>query len=274
MRKVAVIPTLLTLGNAVCGFASITIASKIGRGDTPLETPFLFAASGWLIIAAMGFDVLDGFVARLSRSTSMFGLQLDSLCDAISFGLAPAFMLLRLGPGWDAPRLHQALAMIAALYMVCTILRLARFNVETAPDPLGGKRFRGLPSPAAAGCIASLAILRGELSELSKRFPRIDIDQAGAVLEAWAVLGAISVALLMVSRFSYPHLTKQILRGKRSILYIVQVILAASVMYLFQELAVALVFWGYALYMPLRVMLRRSFVNKPMPTFGDGTPSH
>ena len=90
MRRVAVIPTLLTLGNAVCGFASITIASKIGRDDTPLQTEFLFAASGWLIIAAMAFDVLDGFVARLSRSTSMFGLQLDSLCDAISFGLAPA----------------------------------------------------------------------------------------------------------------------------------------------------------------------------------------
>jgi CDP-diacylglycerol--serine O-phosphatidyltransferase len=275
MRKVAVIPTLLTLGNAVCGFASITIASKIGRGDTPLETPFLFVVSGWLIIAAMGFDVLDGFVARLSRSTSMFGLQLDSLCDAISFGLAPAFLLLRLGPGWDAPRLHQALAMIAALYMVCAILRLARFNVETAPDPLGGKRFRGLPSPAAAGCIASLAIVRGSgLSELTKRFPSVDIDQAGAVLEAWAVLGAICVALLMVSRFSYPHLTKQILRGKRSILYIVQVILAASVLYLIKEFAVALVFWGYALYMPLRSMLRRSYLTKPMPTFGDGSPPH
>jgi CDP-diacylglycerol--serine O-phosphatidyltransferase len=271
MRKVAVIPTLLTLGNAVCGFASITIASKIGRDDTPLQTDFLFAVSGWLIIAAMGFDVLDGFVARLSRSTSMFGLQLDSLCDAISFGLAPAFLLLRLGPGWDVPRLHQALAVIAALYMVCAILRLARFNVETAPDPLGGKRFRGLPSPAAAGCIASLAILRGELSQ---RFPSIDAAQAGMVLESWAVVGAISVALLMVSRFSYPHLTKQILRGKRSLLYIVQVILAAFVMFLFRELAVALVFWIYALGVPLRAMMRRGLVSKPMPTFGDGTPSH
>jgi CDP-diacylglycerol---serine O-phosphatidyltransferase len=273
MRKVAVIPTLLTLGNAVCGFASIALASKIGRDDTPLQTDFLFAASGWLIIAAMGFDVLDGFVARLSRSTSMFGLQLDSLCDAISFGLAPAFLLLRLGPDWDPVLpLHQALAVIATLYMVCAILRLARFNVETAPDPLGGKRFRGLPSPAAAGCIASLAILRGELSQ---RFPGMNNAQASAILQAWAVLGAIGVALLMVSRFPYPHLTKQILGGKRSLLHIVQVILGVFVMYLFREVAVALVFWFYALAMPIRSTLRRSsMAPKPAPNLGDGTSPH
>ena len=270
MRKVAVIPTLLTLGNAVCGFASITLASKIGRDDTPLQPNSLFAASGWLIIAAMVFDVLDGFVARISRSTSMFGLQLDSLCDAISFGLAPAFLLLRLGPGWDpVPKLHQVLAVIAALYMVCALMRLARFNVETAPDPLGGKRFRGLPSPGAAGCIASLAILRGEIGE---RFHAIDASVLSTLLEWWAVLGAFTVALLMVSRYPYPHLTKQILRGKRSLSHIVQVILAAFIIYLFSEVAVALLFWVYALAMPIWSMLRRSTTaTKPAPTLGDGT---
>jgi CDP-diacylglycerol---serine O-phosphatidyltransferase len=269
MRKVAVIPTLLTLGNAVCGFASITLASKIGRNDTPLETNFLFAASGWLIIAAMAFDVLDGFVARLSRSTSMFGLQLDSLCDAISFGLAPAFLLLRLGPGWDPiPKLHQVLAAVAALYMICALMRLARFNVETAPDPLGGKRFRGLPSPGAAGCIASLSILRSEISE---PFHAIDPVRASMLLEWWAVLGAFTVALLMVSRYPYPHLTKQILRGKRSLSHIVQVILAALIIYQFSEIAVALLFWVYALAMPIWSALRRSPAPKPAPTLGDGT---
>jgi CDP-diacylglycerol--serine O-phosphatidyltransferase len=268
MRKVAVIPTLLTLGNAVCGFASITLASKIGRDDTPLQTNFLFAASGWLIIAAMVFDVLDGFVARLSRSTSMFGMQLDSLCDAISFGLAPAFLLLRLGPGWDIPKLHQVLAVIAALYMVCALMRLARFNVETAPDPLGGKRFRGLPSPGAAGCIASLSILRGEISD---RFHAIDASRASILLEWWAVLGAFAVALLMVSRYPYPHLTKQILRGKRPLSHIVQVILAAFIVYLFSEFAVALLFWVYALAMPVWSMIRPSPATKPAPpALGDG----
>jgi CDP-diacylglycerol--serine O-phosphatidyltransferase len=156
--------------------------------------------------------------------------------------------------------------------MVCAILRLARFNVETAPDPLGGKRFRGLPSPAAAGCIASLAILRGEITF---RFPNVDSARFSALLQAWSVLGAIGVALLMVSRFPYPHLTKQILGGKRSLIHIVQVIVGVCVIYLFREVAMVLVFWLYALAMPVRSILRRSsMAAKPAPNLGDGTAPH
>src|SRR5215471_12055887 len=110
MKKIAIIPTLLTLGNAVCGLAAIAYASKLGdAASSPDRDSYLFALSGWLIIAAMIFDALDGYVARLSKSASDFGLQLDSLCDAISFGAAPAFLLLRLGPGWQpVARLHEA----------------------------------------------------------------------------------------------------------------------------------------------------------------------
>src|SRR6516225_38716 len=100
MRKIAIIPTLLTLGNAVCGFASIACASKIDLKNPATES--YFAWSGWLIVAAMVFDALDGYVARLSKSTSKFGLELDSLCDAISFGVAPAFLLLRLCQSWES----------------------------------------------------------------------------------------------------------------------------------------------------------------------------
>jgi hypothetical protein len=75
----------------------------------------------------------------------------------------------------------------------------------------------------------------------------------------------------MVSRYPYPHLTKQILRGKRSLSHIVQVILAALIIYQFSEIAVALLFWVYALAMPLWSALRRSPAAKPAPTLGDGT---
>src|SRR6266508_746646 len=145
MRKFAVVPTLLTLGNGICGFVAITIASRITSGDPIDEVERNFVISGWFIIAAMLFDMLDGYVARLSKTASKFGGELDSLCDAISFGVAPAFLLLKMGPGWEPrPLLHQLLAGIAALYMVCTILRLARFNVENTPEPAAHKRFRGL----------------------------------------------------------------------------------------------------------------------------------
>jgi CDP-diacylglycerol--serine O-phosphatidyltransferase len=283
LKKIAIIPTLLTLGNAVCGLAAIACAAKIGGSGSPLDGAPYFAWSGWLIVGAMIFDALDGYVARLSKSASDFGLQLDSLCDAISFGAAPAFLLLRLGPGWQpVPRLHQALAVIAALYLVCAILRLARFNIETTapakkvslPVRLEGqppvpaeansqKRFRGLPSPGAAGCIASLAILRS--SDQFQRWFAYDPELIRNALEIWATLGALIVALLMVSRIPYPHLTKQILRGRRPFRHVVQVIIAVCVIVLIWELALVLLFWLYALAMPLRYLWARALHRAAVP---------
>src|SRR5262249_30610456 len=154
-------------------------------------------------------DVFDGFVARLARTASDFGGQLDSLCDAISFGAAPAFLLLRLGQDWQAPTVRNAIPIIAALYMVCAIMRLARFNVENSPDPAAHKRFKGLPSPAAAGCLATLAMLRGQTPEILADYEPLLL----AFVKFGAPLGALLVALLMVSRVGYPHVPKQLLRG-------------------------------------------------------------
>jgi CDP-diacylglycerol--serine O-phosphatidyltransferase len=271
VRKVAILPTLLTLGNAACGFAAIVWASKI---DGTEATEVYFALSGWLIIAAMLFDALDGYVARLSRTASKFGGELDSLCDAISFGVAPAFLLLRLGPGKE-PRLllHQLMVGIAALYMLCALLRLARFNVENTPEPSGHKRFRGLPSPAAAGCLASLAILRG--GELVARSPSVDPALFRTGVELTATLGALAVALLMVSRIPYPHLTKRILRGRRHFTHLVEVILAGLVIWLAREVALVLMFWVYCLGIPIRHTWSRGSRReiRPAPAgLDDGLP--
>ena len=89
---IALLPTLLTLGNGVCGFGSLTLAAH--EIDPSKADERLFFA-GMLIFAAMGFDLFDGLVARLIKQTSRFGAQLDSLCDAVSFGLAPAFLVLK-----------------------------------------------------------------------------------------------------------------------------------------------------------------------------------
>ncbi len=103
----------------------------------------------------MLFDVLDGYVARLSKTASNFGGQLDSLSDAISFGAAPAFLLLRLSREWHHELMRNATVVIAILFMICVLLRLARFNVENDPDPrraTGASRDRActtLPLPAA-----------------------------------------------------------------------------------------------------------------------------
>jgi CDP-diacylglycerol--serine O-phosphatidyltransferase len=257
VRKIAIIPTLLTLGNGVCGFSAIVFASKIGGGAE--RDAFFFAVSGWLIVGAMLFDALDGYVARLARSASQFGGELDSLCDAISFGVAPAFLLLRLGPGWEPqPLLHQTLGGIAALYMICAVLRLARFNVDNTPDPASHKRFRGLPSPGAAGCLASLAILRGELpARLSQQWTDFNPAVLQQLVESWALLGALVVALLMVSRIPYPHVTKQVLRGRRHFSHLIQLLLAVLIIILVHELALVVLFWTYALLLPLRYLVLR-----------------
>lgn len=266
MRKIAIIPTLLTLGNAVCGFAAIAYAGKIGQNDVnPADYPFYMQLSGWLIVAAMVFDALDGYVARLARSTSKFGAELDSLCDAVSFGAAPAFLLLRLGPGWDRPQWHQVLAVIATLYLVCAVVRLARYNVKSLDS--SSKRFEGLPSPAAAGCIASLAVLR---AGLSTRLPGMDPLLAVTVVEVWATLGALLVALLMVSQVPYPHLTKQLLRGKRHFNHLIQLILAVCVLALLQDLALVLIFWGYALSILAQTVVSRAREPESLPVGLEG----
>lgn len=246
MKKIAIIPTLFTLGNAVCGFVAIALASKFD----PDSADFVYAA--WLIFAAMLFDALDGYVARLSKSSSDFGGQLDSLCDVVSFGVAPAYLLLRLGRVWEELVVVRQLVIgIAILYLVCAILRLARFNVDNTPDPASHKRFKGLPSPAAAGCIASLVLVH---------FWHWNSIASGLIqtcVLVGSIFGAFLVSVLMVSRLSYPHMANHFLGGRKHFSHLVQVILAVFVIAITRELAIAMLFWVYALFFPCRYMVIR-----------------
>jgi len=272
MRKIAIVPTLLTLGNGVCGFVAITLASKVLPTGVDDETEKYFLIAGLFIIGAMVFDMLDGYVARLSKTASKFGGELDSLCDAISFGVAPAFLILKMGPGWEPrPIVHQIVAGIAALYMVCTILRLARFNVDNTPDPAAHKRFRGLPSPGAAGCIASLAILRGGVpNKLADYWGLAILQETRTALEQFveiaAPLGGLVVALLMVSIVPYPHITKQWLRGRQHVWHLIQICIGVFIVLLMREIALVLVFWGYALGLPIRHLIVKHLLKDPTMT--------
>lgn len=255
MNRIPVLPTLLTLGNGVCGFAAIAYASKITLDDSlPSESvDFYFLLSAGLILVAMVFDVLDGYAARLSRTASEFGGQLDSLCDAISFGAAPAFLLLRLGQEWQGqPIIGKMVAIIAAVYLACAVLRLARFNTENNPDPASHKRFKGLPSPAAAGCVASVAILR---ADVGLGWSSVDATALHAFVRVWAPIGALVAALLMVSHFSYPHFGRQLIRGKRQFRFVVQLVLVLAIVALTPHLAFFLLFWAYALMAPMRSLM-------------------
>jgi CDP-diacylglycerol--serine O-phosphatidyltransferase len=254
IRTIAVFPTLLTLGNLVCGFFAIVVAARIGRPtlDTiiapNLEDLQNVAFSGWLIFLAMVFDGLDGYVARLSKTSSDFGAQLDSLCDCVTFGVAPGFLLVKMCPRFAA--FHSpAVWIIAASFAACAALRLARFNVETS-DEDEHLNFHGLPSPAAAATIASFAIMFYTLHRAAS--PLAFADTLDMVLQNVLPFFAILLGLLMVSRIPYPHVANQVFRGQRSFAHVVAVVFALLVVALMRGYALPIVTSGFVLYGPLR----------------------
>jgi CDP-diacylglycerol---serine O-phosphatidyltransferase len=260
-RSVAVLPTFLTLGNAVCGFGAITFAGRWTGFDTATS---MFVAS-CLIFAAMIFDSLDGSTARRLKQTSEFGAQLDSLCDAISFGAAPALLMLQLAAGFH-PRL---LWMIAALYVACTVLRLARYNVESDDAP-SDRSFSGLPSPAAAGTVASFPFMVFGLKTL--KITEQDFLWEGAA--AWLdraigyVLPPITllVACLMVSRVRYPNTVHYLIRGRRNGPYLIKLVFAVALIFVMPQIAVPLLFGYYAFAAPAAALWRRRNRPKTSPT--------
>ena len=307
-RVFAVLPTLLTLSNAVCGFAAIAILAEVGPWQAPetqqveaAESPQEAAEEGsaesvpsdrqeaatakltdraplkffsdrmcvasMLIFLAMLFDALDGSAARLTNQTSEFGAQLDSLCDVISFGVAPAFLMLKLthpnnrlmnsvvDPPFQFEIWPRILLAFAILFVLCAVLRLARFNTETDEDD-AHEGFSGLPSPAAAGVIASMPIgIVGLNNMLARDTYRWDDAVQHQVLPTLAVLLpfiALAIAALMVSRIPYPHLVNQLIRGHQGRRQIVQIVFLAVLVSTQYEVALPILFCWFAFTAPLK----------------------
>jgi CDP-diacylglycerol--serine O-phosphatidyltransferase len=271
IRTIAILPTLFTLGNLFCGFFSIVVASRVAAPEG-IELPVVshrigitnpthlafdkedpthnIMLSGWLIFLAMVFDALDGHVARLSRTSSDFGAQLDSLCDVVTFGVAPGFLLVKMVPNFA--HLHPgAVWIMAAVFPACAAMRLARFNVETGEDD-DHLNFSGLPSPAAAGCIAGFAILfyttRFE-SQFEGKEWLADVDRA---VQHALPFFAVAVSALMVSRIPYPHMVNQVFSGQRTFGHLVGLVFALLAVMLIRGYAVPIVFVAYVLYPPAR----------------------
>ncbi len=241
IRSISMLPSLFTLGNLVCGFFAIVVAANLERPTSPAFDPIdsqYLLISGWLIFLGMVFDALDGQVARLSKATSDFGAQLDSLCDVVTFGVAPAFLLVKMCPRFEF--LHrEAVWIIAAGYAACAALRLARFNVETTEEVDDHMTFSGLPTPAAAAAVAGFAIMFNALRAENNPFKYA--AQADLILQIALPIFAIVLALLMVSRIPYPHVTNQIFRGQRSFGHLVSVLFALIAVMLIRDYSVPII---------------------------------
>ena len=174
-KGVYILPNFLTSLSLFCGFYSVV---------STMQGSFLRAA--WAIVAAAVFDGLDGRIARMTGTTSRFGVEYDSLCDLVAFGVAPAVLTY----GWILNQYGRWGWLAAFLYVGCGAIRLARFNTMTGS--IKSDVFLGLPIPAAAGMIASFVVF-------CFHFSIVDTT----ILSVFLILTIYLLAFLMVSSLKY-----------------------------------------------------------------------
>ena len=204
-RGIFIIPSAFTIGNILCGFYAVINSMK---GYQLLDQPALAAHQFNNAASAIGYavllDSLDGRIARMTRTTSEFGVELDSIADVLSFGIAPAILAYSWGYG-STPGMERIAWGVSFFFLICGALRLARFNVmaraprfaQSGKTPKLDKRyFVGLPIPAAAGMLAAVIHFT----------PRPIISYYGNDIEVYSyflMLGMVTLAILMVSTFRY-----------------------------------------------------------------------
>ena len=218
------IPNFFTASSIFSGFFSISYA---------IEGLYTYAA--WLILLALIFDGLDGRVARLTNTTSKFGMEFDSLADIIAFGAAPAILIYTY-IGIDFGRLG---IVVSALYVMFGAIRLARFNVMDATEE--PSVFIGIPIPTAAVFLSILVLL----------FEKYQFSSGFSIALILVMMG---VSLLMVSNIRYPSFKK--IDGLRVhyMRALVAGVLSASLLVLHPIEGLAILFSLYLLYGPIRVV--------------------
>jgi CDP-diacylglycerol--serine O-phosphatidyltransferase len=252
IRSVYFLPSLATLGNAVCGFGAIYVAGfdLVNVGNDPIARDLLlpnkFLVAAYLVFIAMIFDALDGRLARFARHTTDFGGQLDSLADVVSFGAAPAYIALQLfkSAGPTLPFFWSRLIWaIGAVYFSCAAIRLARFNVSNEHGEQHHFSFLGLPSPGAAGAVAAFILMQQDL-----------VDWAPSLAAACVyVLPALVLftGLLLVANVRYTHVVNRYLRGRRSIARLVAGVTAILLLVIAHRYVLGIGCLVYALHAPI-----------------------
>lgn len=273
IKSLTALPTLVTLGNTFCGLLGVTyvvaaaeafgemgavqeqmaaLADPSSPAAVALEQRRMgleslwygyFVKAVWSQLAAAFFDFLDGKVARLTKSESEFGVQMDSLSDVLSFGLLPALMFNVLFQREFGASGKLAL-IIAAFYLFGAVLRLARFNVEAAGSDGADddhRAFRGLPSPAAAAGVAALAYLYCE-----RGFTEFD----GAIAAIFPWMAAI-FGFLMWTKLPYIHFINLVLTERRNFAHLFLVLVAIFAIVYEPPLGICVIMGGYALSGPV-----------------------
>ena len=225
-RTIYILPSIFTVGNIFAGFLSI-IATLSGE----------YEKAAIAIGIAVILDGLDGRVARLAKVSSDFGVQLDSLADVISFGIAPAVLVY----SWGLVDFGRFARFSAFVFLICGVMRLARFNIHIGEL----KHFAGLPIPAAAGFIAATVHF----------FPG---PPANSLFKPALVGATYLTALLMISTIRYPSLKQLDLGQGKSHLVILTLALLVAGVFFFSRYALLILAYSYLLSGPLTRMYQFS----------------
>lgn len=253
--KIYLLPNLFTAGNLFFGFLAIKncIQARYGMMDSegPFDPNALFRQAVLFILGGMLCDSLDGRVARLGGRESLFGKEFDSIADIVTFGLAPALMVLFLilSPGESEEYSTKAGFFLAFIYLLCAAVRLSRFNVITHPAVRSEKLeqaegdFLGLPVPAAAGIIATIVLVltkHDALREFALGLPIL----------------MLLISYLMISNVRYPSFKKLDWHTQIRFTSFVTVLIVGGLVYFSWEYALVIIFLSYLFYGIIRHLLR------------------
>jgi CDP-diacylglycerol--serine O-phosphatidyltransferase len=267
-RGIYVLPSLFTTANIFCGYYAIISSMK---GD--------FDAAAIAIGLAILFDGLDGRIARMTNSTSAFGLEFDSLADVITFGIAPAVLAFIWGirsvvpieGSHAAKNIHQIGWVISFAYLICGAARLARFNIQTGSPAQTAqlprkKHFVGMPIPAAAAFIAAVVHF---ISGVFK-FNSLTEWQLSA---AWIAILAV-LAFLMVSTIRYPSFKDLDLRSRKPFVLVIGIALLIGAIYYYSEYVLLILASIYAFSGPFSKIVGMVHPRRTIPEHNPQEQSH
>lgn len=250
------LPNSLTAGNLFFGFLAILKCIQANYETDQATVSEYYTHAVWFILFSVICDALDGRVARLGGRESLFGKEFDSIADVVSFGVAPALMMifLVLSPTVETyPVFLQISWLIGFVYLLCAGVRLARFNVLTHPmlPPAerlkGTKDFVGLPVPAAAAMIASLVLVITSLET-----PTFDSRSLALIIPPFM----LAIAYLMVSNIPYPSFKEVDWQTQTKFRSFIALVLGVGTAFFFKEFFFAIIFFAYITYGPIRYFIR------------------
>ena len=274
--RIYLLPNLFTAGNMLCGFLAIknciearfTTLSAEGRADH-------YNMAVWFILFACVCDLFDGRVARATKRESLFGAEFDSIADTVSFGVAPALMACFLVIKPEATDNVQLVTwLLAFIYLLCAGVRLARFNVLTNPLVPGNEKrvaggdFVGLPSPAAAGMIASLVLVLSKIMESRDlKNPFEEAVQAWS----WSLLPLmLIISFLMVSNVRFPSFKKLDWTARARTRGFILIIIVGAVVFRYPQYSFPAIFLGYISFSIFRhIFLLKKSEMDPAPDDDD-----